>query len=80
MVFPWPSLEAGHHFPPHLRSTRAARSRNDYSVGTFRDILSNLGHWVDDETWHVEDGDVITQKQGPAFLGGPFFRAGSLVE
>lgn len=40
------------------------RDRGDFSVKTFKEILSSLNEWVESETWHKDRGDPVTQSTG----------------
>jgi DGQHR domain-containing protein len=44
------------------------RDRGDFSVAGFKAVLSNLGHWVDSATWHLEHGDPLTRSTGMASI------------
>ena len=35
--------------------------RRDFSVKTFKEVLSHLDTWVKDETWHMESGNPATK-------------------
>jgi DGQHR domain-containing protein len=40
------------------------RENGDFSVKGFKSVLSNLGRWVTDQTWHTEHGEPLTRSTG----------------
>lgn len=50
-----------HIFPDVLYR---CRDKGDFSVNGFKEVLSALGKWVDGSTWHLENGDPLTQSTG----------------